>query len=50
MANINTVSIFYLQVCWKNLQVGDIVKVKKNTEVPADIIQFSSSNDQVGFP
>ncbi len=40
----------FLKVYWKNLQLGDIVKIQRDEEVPADIIQLSSSNDEVGLP
>ena len=33
---------------WRNLRVGDIVWVKKGQELPADVVQLSSSNDSGG--
>ncbi len=34
------------QEYWKDLCVGDIVWIKKGQEVPADLVQLSSSDDK----
>jgi magnesium-transporting ATPase (P-type) len=34
------------EVLWKNVQIGEIVKVKNRTYIPADLILISSSEAQ----
>lgn len=38
-----TLPVTYKQISWKDLKVGDIIKIKQNEPVPADIILLSSS-------
>jgi len=37
------------EVQWQDLRVGDIVKVEKGEEIPADIVVLCSSDDQDGL-
>lgn len=34
-----------IERCWKNLRVNDIVKLKRNDRIPADIVVLGSSGD-----
>jgi phospholipid-translocating ATPase len=33
---------------WRDLRVGDIVWIKKGAEVPADLVQLASSEEEGG--
>jgi len=35
---------FFIERLWKNIQVGDIVRVLDNEEFPADLVMLCSSN------
>lgn len=45
-ANNATVNNGWKKVYWKDIRVGDIVMIKNNESIPADIIVLSTSNPQ----